>query len=373
MDHGLATNYMVGLLCAPTAMVAMVATLAMAAPASATTVSRVRHVPPSEAAPGAALELEVNVGQAWEATLEIRFRPVGTGAWQSATFTRREADQYVVTIPATAVQPPGVEYFLVSTGETTYTHFASPEMPHRVNVFRDPVEVRRDEHMARHENRRAQVSTAAEYVDYGDRSIAGKTIPDRYYRIDVDVGYRVLRFPLATLRFGYTHLIGETPAGSLGDDGRCTDDASVEDCTLEAGLKGGGWFELRFILRDGIEVDTRGMVMATQEGFNVGGRAELRLGDSQGSHFGLGAEVIADVGVAGFFRLGWGTVPGFPMAATVEVTNFPAPHRANAVRLFYDVARPFANGMRVGARVGYQARDQQIGGATAGLNASFDF
>jgi len=356
------------------AAVAITGWLAPTVPsAAAATVSRVRHIPPSEAAPDTALELAVSVDQAWEATLEIRYRPVGTGAWQSATFTRREADEYVVTIPAAAMQPPGIEYFLISTGEVTYSHFASPEMPHRVNVFRDAVEVRRDEHLARHQNHRAQVHTAAEYVDYGSRAIAGKEIPDRYYRIDVDVGYRVLRFPLATLRFGYTHLIGETPNGGRGDDGRCMPTTPDADCIFEAGLKGGGWFELHFILRDGIEVDTRGMVMATQEGFNVGGRTELRLGDSQGSHFGLGAEIIADVGMAGYFRLGWGTVPGFPMAATVEVTNFPAPHRAAAVRLFYDVARPLGNGMKVGARVGYQARDQQIGGATAGLNASFDF
>ena len=353
--------------------IALVALFALPVTALAETVSRVRHVPPAQAAPDAPLELVVDVGEAWEATLEVRYRPVDTGAWDRATFARRDQEQYVAMIPAQSVQPPGLEYFLVSVGQATYTHFASPERPHLVNVFRSAGEVRRARHLARHGGHRAQVRVAGEYVDYGSRDIAGKVIPDRYYRVDAAVGYRVLSFPLRTLRFGYTHLIGETPTGSLGDDGMCQPGDPVDVCSVEAGLKGGGWFELEFVLRDGLEIDTRGMVMATQEGFNVGGRAEVRIGDSQGSHIGLGGELIADVGFSGFFRLGWGTVPGFPMAATVEVTDFPAPHRATSVRLFYDVARSLPGGFRFGARVGYQARDQQIGGATAGLNAIFDF
>src|SRR5690606_32920271 len=120
-------------------------------------------------------------------------------------------------------------------------------------------------------------------------------------------------------------------------------------------------------------IDARGMVMATQSGFNVGGRGELRIGDSLGTHLGLGAEIIADVGASALVRLAWGTVPGLPMAATVEVGNFPASHRDTAVRLVYDIARPFPNGFRIGARIGYQARTQQIGGVTLGLNTSLDF
>ncbi len=61
------------------------------------------------------------------------------------------------------------------------------------------------------------------------------------------------------------------------------------------------------------------------------------------------------------------------MAATVEVTDFPAAFRPVGVRLLYDVAKPLDNGVRLGLRVGYQARDQLIGGPTVGLNGSFDF
>ncbi|MCG8419121.1 MAG: hypothetical protein MJE77_14390 [Proteobacteria bacterium] len=348
--------------------------IATTANATADTISQVRHVPPAEAPPHAPLALVATVASAWEGNLEVRFRPLGTTSWQGAVFARQDADQYAVTIPAVSIQPPGIEYFIISTGQATVAHFGSAGDPHSVAVFRPPVAVRRDKHLARHGHRRAQIRVAGQYVDYGSRTIGDRSIPDRYYRVDADVGYRLLRFPLKTLRFGYTHLIGETPKTARNNDGTCQpNDDPADRCTLEAGLKGGGWFELRFILRDGVEFDARGMVMATQQGFNVGGRSELRLGDSQGTHVGLGAEIIADVGTAGFFRLGWGTVPGFLMSATVEVTDFPAPHRDLAVRLIYDVARLLPGGVRIGARLGYQARDQLIGGITAGLSTALDF
>jgi hypothetical protein len=105
----------------------------------------------------------------------------------------------------------------------------------------------------------------------------------------------------------------------------------------------------------------------------VGCRAEFRVGVEAGTHIALGTEVILDVGTAGFLRLGWGTVPGFPMAATVEITDFPAPHRATGVRLLYDVYHELPAGFRVGVRAGYQARDQLIGGATLGLRTALEF
>ena len=333
---------------------------------------RLRHVPPAEAPSGAALELVASVGQAWESSLELRFRAIGAAAWQSAMFTRRGDSAFAVTIPAAAMTPPGIEYFILGTrpDAATVLHFASAEHAHPVRVFPSPLELRQERYLARYHHRRASIRLAGEYVDYGSRRIGDALLPDRYYRIDADVSYRLLRFPLASLRFGYTHLIGETPITSRGDVGSCPPEGS---CTIEAGLKGGGWFELRFRITDGVELDTRGMVMATQEGFNVGTRGELRLGNELGNHLALGTEIIADVGTAGFMRLGWDTVPRLPMAATVEITSFPAPHRATAVRLVYDVARPLANGLRLGARVGYQARDQRVGGVTLGLNTTFDF
>ena len=75
----------------------------------------------------------------------------------------------------------------------------------------------------------------------------------------------------------------------------------------------------------------------------------------------------------GFFRLGWGTVPKWPMAATVEVSNLPASHRDVGVRLYYDLAREVAPGVRIGARIGYAARNQSVAGFTGGAGAAVEF
>ncbi len=328
--------------------------------------SNVRHVAPAEAAPGSALVLTAKVSRAWETTIEVRYRPLGTIPWASAEFRREGDTEYTATIPADQVRPPGLEYFIVD-------HFASAEHPHRVNVYQDRNSLWREHVLERRSNRRARVRLAAEYVDFGNREIRDHDIPDRYYRLDADFSYLLLSFPLKSLRFGYTRMLGETPLSSRGQDTGCPAGADAETCTFDAGFKVGGWFELGFAIRDGIELDARGMVMATSEGFNVGGRGEFRVGLADSTHVALGGESIADVGNAAFVRLGWGTVPGFPMAATVEVTDFPAEHRAAAVRLLYDVARPMEGGFRVGLRLGYQARDQQIGGITVGLNTTLDF
>ena len=328
--------------------------------------SEVRHLPPAESNPDVPLTLTATVARGWESTIEVRYRAVGTSSWAKAEFRRQDDDAYQVTIPAASVQPPGLEYFIVD-------HFASAERPHRVNIYRDELSLRRDRVLHRYHHRKARVRLAGEWVDYGDRDMGDHTIHDRYLRLDADFSYLLLSFPLKALRFGYTRLLGETPYSSRGDDGTCRTGDSREDCAYDAGFKVGGWFELRFSIRDGIDFDARGMVVATSSGFNVGARGEFRIGVEDSTHVAIGGEHIADVGDAAFVRLGWGTVPGFPMAATVEITDFPAERRAAAVRLLYDVAHPFADGLRVGLRVGYQARDQQIGGLSAGLNTTLDF
>lgn len=354
--------------------VILLATAALAGPVHAQMVGSVRHIPAAEGDSGQSLEVVATVSRGWESNLELRYRPPGAVTWQAVTFTRRDSTTYVATVPGEAMIPPGIEYFITTTGDSPQTRFATSETPHRVNVFRSAVQVRRKKHLDRHDNRRAQIRIGSEFVDYGSRQFGGVQVPDQYLRVDGEVGYRMLNFPLKTLSFGYTYLLGQTPLGARGDVGQCAptpEDAAP--CPAEVGFRTSGWFQLRFLLSDGVEADARGIVMATTTGFNVGFRGELRIGDAYGTHLGVGAEILPDIGSAGHIRLGWGTVPGFPMSATVEVTDLPAPARAAAVRLIYDISKPFKNGFRVGARVGYQARDQQVGGLSFGFNTSLDF
>ncbi|HTJ44072.1 MAG TPA: hypothetical protein VL463_18325 [Kofleriaceae bacterium] len=316
----------------------------------------VRHVPPSEATAGEPLQLIAQLGDNADSALVVRYRALGVRAWSNATFTRREDREWIAEIPADAIAPPGLEYFLV---DGDHAALGSESWPVEVAVHRAPEAERADRDLARVLGRRSRVHVMTEWIDYGARTIHDRAVDDHYYRVDADFSYALLAYPLEQLRFGYTRLVGTTP-----DDG---------GLAHEAGFKVAGWFELGFGIVEGVRFDARGIVAATQGGFALGTRAEVRLGDADRTHVATGLEYLADVGATGYFRLGWATVPGAPMAVTIEGTDLPSSDRATGVRLLYDIAHPFEGGLRVGARVGYAARDQSAGGISAGLGASFDF
>jgi hypothetical protein len=319
----------------------------------------VRHVPPAEAISNTAVEL-VAEATATAPTIVAHYRTTGTtGEFAAIELVRREPD-WVAVIPATAVVAPGVDYYLDVGGAPV---FASAQHPHTVRVEITDDNARHGRDVQRTGDRRSRIHSAFEWVDFGARTVAMpgggvQTFADRYYRIDADFAYRLWAYPLEEIRVGYTRLIGDTELAGV---------------KTEAGFKVGGWFELGLAPIEGFHLDARGMVLATSAGFGVGARGEARLGDRDGSHIAIGAEYITDIGANGFFRLGWGTVPGFPMAATVEITELPDVDRSAGVRLYYDLARELGNGVRIGLRVGYAARNQAIAGFTTGVNASVDF
>lgn len=345
------------------ALVAAVATLSVADPAPPTAPALapaiVRHVPPAEATAGTALELVAEAPPATP-TLVVHYRSPGA-PFATLELVRKDDSHWVAVVPAAQVSAPGLEYYVDAGGLPV---FASAQWPHTIPVGASATTERRARDLARAAGHRSRIHTAGEWVDYGTRTVAGQKLVDRYYRIDADFSYRLLAYPLEELRVGYTRLLGDTEAATC---------MQMDPCTAAAGYKVGGWFELGLAAIEGVRLDARLLVMATQTGFKVGGRLEARLGVLEGSHVALGVESMADVGATGYFRLGWGTVPRLPMAATVEITNLPDSERPTGVRLFYDVGRDVGRGVRIGVRVGYAARIQTVAGFTGGLNATVDF
>lgn len=340
----------------PTLVLPIVLALAHAASARAA----VRHVPPADATAGAPLELVAEAPSTTPA-LVAHVRPTGGGAYRAIELVRRDDAHWVAIVPGSLVVEPGLDYYLDAGGQPV---FATPEWPHTLPVHVDDVTARRELDSARSHARRSRLHVMGEWVDYGSTVVGNQRLADDYYRVDADFSYRLWAYPLEEIRVGYTRLLGDTPGQMC---------PSAAPCTEQAGFKVGGWFELGLAPVDGVHFDGRAMVMATQAGFAIGGRAEARLGDRDGSHVALGAEHLADVGTAGYFRLGWGTVPRLPMAATVEITNMPASFRATGVRLYYDIARDFGDGVRLAVRVGYAARVEQVAGITGGAGLTVDF
>lgn len=330
-----------------------------------------RHTPPAEAAAGAAIELVADVPGPGAAPV-LHYRPVGAATWSVFELTRGDADRWIATIPAAATASRGVEYYIdrpagPAGAPTSEPVFASAHAPHAIAIRADGEARRRAEDLGRVGGKRSRVRITGEWVDYGKPSGSdpGAALPDRYYRIDADFAYRLLAYPLEEIRVGYTRLIGRTAICDAATPPVCTD--------TEAGFKVGGWFELGLGPLPGIRLDARLLLLATAEGFALGGRGELRVGNGDATHAAVGGEYAADVGATGFFRLGWDTVPRVPMAATVEVGNLPSTERDTGVRLIYDAFVPVMAGVRASLRAGYAARSQRVGGFTAGAGVTFDF
>jgi hypothetical protein len=289
-----------------------------------------RHVPPAEARAGDAIPLVVTSPATGPAPM-LHYRARGAAKWTDVELVRREDGAWVTSIPSGAAAPPAVEYYVDRDGAAV---FASAAIPHPVIVRAEGDPRRRALDLAAVRGRRSRVHVAGEWVDFGRTEIGAGTFRDQYYRIDADFAYRLLAYPLEEIRVGYTRLIGFTAD--------CGGGPCVE---TRAGYKVGGWFELGVGPTRGVHADGRLLVLATAEGFTVGGRGELRLGDRDGSHVAIGGEYAADVGATGFFRLGWNTVPSVPMAATVEVGTLPSIDRPTGVRLIYDAFIPGITGM----------------------------
>lgn len=319
--------------------------------------AQVRHVPPAQADAGKQLEL-VAQAPATTATLVAHVRTKGA-AWSTIDLVRKDENSWVAVVPPDAIMPPGIEYYMTAGDQPV---FASPEWPHTLAVAVPADDERRARDLVRVQGRRSRVNTMGEWVEYGK----SRNLVDHYYRFDADFSYRLWTYPLEEIRVGYTRLLGET----LQPTQMCPTSAP---CSGDAGFKVAGWFELGLAAVEGVRLDARMIVMATQAGFAVGGRGEARLGDREASHVAVGAEYLADVGANAYFRLGWGTVPGVPMAATVEVTNLPASDTNTGVRLYYDIARDVGAGVRLGVRVGYASRNQNVAGFTGGAGASVEF
>lgn len=318
---------------------------------------RIRHVPPADAEAGTSVELVVEAPAATP-TLVAHVRITGQAQFRAIELVRRDDDRWVAIVP---VEPPGLDYYLDAGGQSV---FATPEWPHTLPVHLGLMGARRARDLGRADNRRSRVHTSGEWVDFGHRTgTNGMKLQDNYYRVDADFSYRLWAYPLEEIKVGYTRLLGTTE----------TEMCPATDSCSQAGFKVGGWFELGLAPIEGIRFDGRAVVMATAKGFAVGGRVEGRLGVLDASHVALGVEYLADVGSSGYFRLGWGTVPKTPMAATVEVTDLPASTRPNGVRLFYDIARELGNGVRLGVRIGYAARTQEVAGIAGGAGVTVDF
>jgi hypothetical protein len=364
-------------------LVLLAAALAGAARAQdASTPAVVRHVPPGDAAAGEPLLLVAEVTNGWRlAALDARWRPAD-GAWRSTAFRKAADGRFIARLEADEVRAPRLEYYVAGReeGQPETAWFASERRPHPLLVLPSEEEVARRDLLSRYRGLTSRSRALGEYASFGPHG----GYRDRSSRFEVDYRYRILS-RISYIQLGYVRLRGDVPPPPAFDPtlpGGAPQRATGMDY---------GYAEVGVDLADGLGASGQLILGADEAGFASGAGGTIRIGPENGARLEVGGHGIQRVGYDAFARFHWDTVPRFPMALGLHVTNTPAgplvpgtgtgaslPRRTDAgapvgIRALYDVGYEATAHLTIFLRAGYQARVATSGGPTLGAGATVEW
>jgi hypothetical protein len=317
------------------------------------------HAPVSIARPGESISIVGAIEHPELVKSAFVVYRAGAGELRQVPFQRASSGPYVAIIPPEHVRTPEVAYTveleLVAGGRRTV--FASRDEMQPIEVPGDIDEGRERAAAERLGQRRSVVSTAAEYVVFGQRSeVEGRVVPDRYWRTEASYRYRPLR---TVAEFGIRAGVVRGPNPDP--------DPNKPDLGLNYGAP-----SVRFRLGDIWHLEGEFLSSVTEVGFSVGTGAALLIGDPYGSKLTLGFESIQVFGTRLYSRMDIAARRDLLISPIVEVTDMPHANRFG-VRLLTEARYDAGNGFGIGVIGGYQARVATSGGPTLGLSGSYAF
>ncbi len=324
---------------------------AHAALETALTAPAIRHLPPSSLqSDEAVLRFEVTHPELM-GTIVVHARRRGSRD-ERELVAQRSGDGFEVRLPDDLRQPPAIEYWVVErrANRTEAPVFASARAPHRVAI-RDPesaADARRA--LGDHGGHLSRIGVSGEYVDFGNRQVRGVTAHDRYYRLEASYAYAILsNVEEVRITVGIVRGSGPMHGDPLTDD-------------IGSNYGGGSitWRALPIV-----RFETSLLFGYSKIGFEYGGGTSLIIGSPRATTFTVGFEGVRTLGWTGRVRLGWLVVPHVPMAASIEVSTYPAGEDAG-VRLLQEIGYELYPGALVRVRAGYQGRTNVTGGPAVG-------
>jgi hypothetical protein len=279
------------------------------------------HAPPASAPPDQPLRLDfvVTPVSAWQSG-EVRWRPLGARAWRSAPILLDSPGGFRATLPAPALDDPGLEYFVLATDTTgtVWEEFASQAAPHPVLVRAASERLQERVTLLELQGQRSELHVQGTWVDYRTFGPAADTPADLGPGAgDLSLAYRhwLLR-GVEYIEVGVGRLQGvaapSTPPAASGPPERA----------LRVGFKR-GWTEIG--VRPGEYVGLAGRLVlgADEERFRVGLTGRLRLGKPRRTHLIADFGHTAGVGTQACVGLHLATIPRVPVSFEVEITNTP--------------------------------------------------
>jgi len=327
----------------------------------------IQHLPINELSSGAARLRFAIPEPDRTGTIIVRWKTPRSGSAVGEARARRQASGYLAALPAEAVQPPGLDYWVVERREDgeELAVFASASDPHTVRVFHSAARRTELALLRSRGGKRSTVLAAAEFVDFGERQLnAGAAqLPDRYYRLETGYAYAFLT-TVEEIELRVVRVRGEaadqivTPLG-------------VSAQRIDRGIDyGRSTVTLR--LSDGMRLSGSVLLGASQEGFEYGSGGALIFGDPRSIHVTLSAEGLTTLGFTSGMRMGFLAAERVPMSAGVEVSNFPIGDDTG-VRLIYEAGYELTRGSTLMLRAGFQGRTSVTGGPTLGMSYRHGF
>ena len=278
----------------------------------------------------------------------------------------------IATIPAKFVERGGFAYAIRSIDNlgVSRNHFASAEQPHPVSMLGFSKATNQKRQLDRFNDQRSQFSLSGQYLAYGRRYpdpeiLSGDTTDngsDNLWKTQLEYLYRPLNF-LHDFRFGIGVMRGQWP--TVG---------AVPIQTADAPGVNYGYGEVNLEFHRWFTAGGRLILGANTIGFTMGAAGIARLGDIAGTHASAEIETIGNVGNRTDLRFTWVTVPQFPMALGIELSNWPssnAGYTPEAANLYYDLAYQI-HGATIGIRLGNTKRVLSLdGGYQGGLRFAY--
>lgn len=317
------------------------------------------HDAPTRARPNEPVDLLFLIDLPDLAAAWLHYRVRGTSSY-SKGMLRRDGNEYVRgRVPASAVQGPGLEYFveIVTQRGAVGAAVGSPDDPVVIAVPSPPL----TSVFSQRQNR-SRVSLTTTYLDFATFDGRAGDHTDVFYMAEADFLYR-LRGILYGIRTGF---------GVLSGTGGFTNVAYETPADRPKAGFNYGFAELE--LRGGYRTAFLARLVAGvgREGFGLGSEGRFRLGDEDGTNLSLGVSSLAQIGFLTEMRMQWDAMPGIPLGLAVALTDQPS--RGDlGVRLTTDIGYRALPWMHPTLRISYQARTVVHSGIGAGLGLVFDW
>lgn len=260
---------------------------------------------PKEALHGIPLSLGVELEGPTQGAV-LYARRAGEVSYQPSPMRAAGPGYFAVTLPATRMLSPSLEYFIEATTADGKSHslVASTEQPNEIDVQAIPSPTPPV-------SAEATASIWTDYAYYNDP----KKNNDRVWQTEGFVGMRFRDEGLRALRTGFGVFRGV--GGSLEELDE--QKLSPRKVGLTYGYLEGEWGISHFT-----GLIARGVVGLKDDGITGGAQALVRIGNDKKTNLQIGGEVLGGVGLRGITQLEFNGIEKVPMLFRTEVTNQPA-------------------------------------------------